>query len=419
MNAVILSIGTELTTGQNLDTNSAWLSAELTRMGVTVIRHVTVDDDLGRITQAVRLALDEAEAGIATGGLGPTADDLTRQALADAIGRPLEENPEAFAQIRDFFERWRRPMHEANFLQAQLPRECTVIHNQWGTAPGIHFRDERSEFFALPGVPNEMKNMFRVSVAPIIAARSGEARMLSATLRCFGMTEAQIGSSLINLMRRDRNPLVGTLASRGIITVSILAQGSTMGEANRLLETDRAEVRRRLGDAVFGEGDDTLESVVGRRLRELGLTLAVAESCTGGLLAKRITDVPGCSDYFIRGYVAYADSAKSELLGVSPALIATHGAVSEEVVRALAAGCRASAQSDYVLALTGIAGPGGGTAEKPVGLVWFALADEKGIETLRVLFGEHLCREDVRDRACSTALNLLRHRLLCKELDSR
>jgi len=412
MNAIILSTGTELTTGQCVDTNSAWLSAALGRFGVRVIRHVTVGDDIQDIRQAMGEALDSTDLVVATGGLGPTADDLTRDALAEAIEQPLEENAEALGQIRAIFERWQRPWHEANRVQAMIPRGCTVIPNPRGTAPGIWYHTASTDLFVLPGVPAEMRAMFAAAVVPVVEKRCGGARTERARLPCFGISEAKLGELIQDLMVRGRNPLVGTTASGGVISVRLVAWGKDEAEAKRLLADDISEVRRRLGSVVFGERDDTLEGVVGQMLLERHLTIATAESCTGGLLAKRLTDVPGSSAYFLRGYVTYANEAKSELLGVPPELIMSKGAVSEEVAAAMATGCRAAAGSDLGVGITGIAGPTGGQPpEKPVGLVYIALADSGGVEVKRILFGEHLVRSEIRDRACKTALNLIRLRL--------
>ncbi len=412
MDSFILSIGSELTGGQSLDTNAAWLAAELTRLGTRVVKHVTVADEIESIRAVVQEALDESDLVITTGGLGPTPDDLTRQALALAINEPLEENAEALAQIRAFFERGQRPMHDANRVQAMFPRGCAVLANQRGTAPGIQHSTGRAELFALPGVPAEMKAMFQQHVAPIVAARTGGARTVTAQLRCFGTSEAKIGEALLEMMRPGRNPQVGTAAAHGIINVRISALGRDEDEAVRLLHADKAEARRLLGRAVFGQGQDTLESAVAELLRGQRLTIATAESCTGGLLAKRLTDIPGSSAYFLRGYVTYANQAKSALLDVSADLLASHGAVSEPVARAMASGCRTKARSDYALAVTGIAGPGGACPpDKPIGLAYLAIADHRGVEVKRVLLGEPLSRDELRDRASSAALNQLRLRL--------
>ena len=264
---------------------------------------------------------------------------------------------------------------------------------------------------ALPGVPSEMKEMFEACVAPRLGQEGGPCT-LSARLHCFGIGEAKVGETLADLMARGRNPLVGTTASQAVITIRILASSEKSPAARALLDADRSEIRRRLGVAVFGEEDDTLHGVLARLLIERRQTIATAESCTGGLLGKLLTDVPGSSAYFVRGYIVYSNQSKSELLQVPGDVIEKQGAVSEEVARLLAANARVAAGSDYALSITGIAGPGGGSAEKPVGLVYIGLATESGVEVRRVLLGDHLSREEIRDRACKTALNMLRIKLL-------
>ncbi len=413
VNAVIISIGTELVTGQCVDTNSAWLSGEISRFATQIVEHVTVGDDADRLERTIRRAVGDADIVIMTGGLGPTADDITRGALAAAIGKPLEENAEALDQIRTLFERWQRPMSDANRVQAMVPRGCEVIPNGRGTAPGIRYRGEQTQVFALPGVPSEMKAMFAAAIEPVISAATGGSATVTARLLCYGIHEAKVGELLADLMDRTRNPLVGTTASEAVISVRVMARSTNPEEARRLLEADLAEIRTRLGRAVFGEGDESLQEVVARLLVQQGKTVATAESCTGGLLAKRFTDIPGSSAYFLRGYVTYSNEAKSSLLQVSPELIDTHGAVSEPVARAMASGCRTLAGTDLAMSITGIAGPDGGNPpDKPVGLVYIGLADLKGVEVRRVLLSDHLNRREIRDRSCKSALNLLRLRLL-------
>lgn len=412
MRAGIVSVGTELVTGQCVDTNSAWLSSRLTERGIAVVEHVTVGDDVSGLDAAVRRIMVTGELLIVTGGLGPTADDITRDGLARALEAPLIESAEAMGQIRAFFERWQRPMPESNRLQALIPRGCEVLPNTRGTAPGILFRRERVLIAALPGVPTEMKAMFEATVAPMLP-KEGGACTRSVRLHCFGISEAKLGETIHDLMRRDRNPLVGTTASQAVLAVRILATAESEARANELLTADEAEVRRRLGTVVYGNEEDTLQSVVVAMLTRSGRTVSTAESCTGGGLAERITEVPGSSVVFPRGFITYSNEAKAEMLGVSAELIAEHGAVSEPVARAMALGCRARAKTDFALAITGIAGPSGGSPpERPVGLAYIALADASECAVQRILFGEHLVRQEIRDRACKTALNMLRLRLV-------
>ena len=415
MQAAIISVGTELATGQVVDTNAAWLAGELTRRGVQVVEHITVADDVERLANVIHRTLHEAaiEFMVVTGGLGPTKDDVTREAIAAAIGQPLEENAEALAQVQDFFKRLRRRMSAVDRVQAMIPRGATILPNRRGTAPGIGWIRDNGYLFALPGVPSEMKAMFVESVLPLLEGVTDKTRTLEARLHCFGIGEAELGERLADLMTRDRNPLIGTTASGAVVTVRILATACDEAEAESKLAADVAEVRRRLGSTVFGDAEDRLQEATARLLVREDKTVAVAESCTGGLLAGSLTDVPGSSAYFLRGYVAYADQAKTDLLGVPEAMIASEGAVSEAVARAMAVGCRDASGADLALSITGIAGPGGGAPPaKPVGLVYIGLVDSTGVQVKRFLLGEHLSRDQVRDRSCKAALNLLRLRLL-------
>jgi nicotinamide-nucleotide amidase len=258
-----------------------------------------------------------------------------------------------------------------------------------------------------------MKAMFRAAILPLVTAETAGSCARTARLLCFGTSEARIGESIADLMVRGRNPLVGTTASEGVISVRIQAVGTDQADAQKLIDADVTTVRERLGDIVFGEDKDSLEAVVGRLLTMRLRTIATAESCTGGLLAKRLTDVPGSSTYFVRGLVAYSNEAKTDLLAVPAPLIETEGAVSDAVARAMAVGCRKAAGSDYAIGITGIAGPTGGSPpEKPVGLVYVALADTARVDSKRLLLGEHLTRAEIRDRSCKVALNLLRLDLL-------
>ena len=412
VNAAIISVGTELVTGQTLDTNAAWLAGQLTRLGIAVREHVTVGDVVVDLGETLRRTFARADVVIVTGGLGPTKDDLTREAIAAATDSALELDAGALAQIEVFFARWQRPMHEANRIQAMIPRGCRFLPNPRGTAPGIGRVGHGALLFALPGVPAEMTAMFAECVEPELRQRAGGAAVETAGLRCFGVSEARLGEALADLMARGRNPDVGTTASGAVLTVRIIGSAGSAVEAKRLVLADGTEVRRRLGPVVFGVGEDTLQDAVARLLTEQRKTVSVAESCTGGMLGQCLTDVPGSSAYFLAGFVAYADRAKTKLLGVPPELIRAHGAVSEEVAASMASACRDAAGTDVALSITGIAGPGGSTHEKPVGLVYIGLADSAAVAVRRLAFGEHLTREEVRDRSCKVALNLLRLRLM-------
>lgn len=405
MNAVILSLGDELMTGATVDTHSAWLSRRLLDVGVTVVRHVTVGDDPERIRQAILSAAAEAEVVIATGGLGPTVDDLSRQGLAAAMGVPLREDGRSYQRISAFFAKINRPMTPSNRVQASVPEGAEALDNECGTAPGLAGRVGHARVFILPGPPHEMTDMFERQVLPRLDVSGCVVRR---ALHTFGAGESAVGERIADLMARGRRPMVGTTVSGGVISVRIVAEGATPREARALADRDACEVRRRLGEIIFGQDDETLPSVVGAALAEAGATLAVAESCTGGMLGELITTVPGSSRYFLGGVVAYANGVKQRQLGVPGEVLSAHGAVSEPVASAMARGAHERLGADWGVAITGIAGPEGGSPEKPVGLIFIAV-DGPGLKSpavYRYLFpGE---RGFVRRRTCLAALNHLR-----------
>ncbi len=409
MNAHLLSIGNELTLGQTVDTNAAWLAQRLAAVGVLCTRHVTVADERAEITREILEAAKSADLLLVTGGLGPTPDDLTREALADAMGVELEFHPECMSQIEAFFTARKRPMHPQNRQQAMCPRGATPLDNPHGTAPGVRGRVGKCDVFLMPGVPREMKPMFETHVLPTLP---GGAAIVQRTIKTFGMPEAEVGEKIADLMARGRNPTVGTSAADLIISIRINAHGATVEEATRLADADAAVVRERLGIVVFGEEDDSVQDAVGRLLIAQKKTVATAESCTGGLIAKRLTDVSGSSAYLIQAFVTYANSAKERLLEIPPALIAEHGAVSAAVAEAMAANGRRISGTDYALSATGVAGPTGGTADKPVGLVYVGLATASKAVVKELRFGENLSRDEIRDRTAKAALNLLRLELI-------
>jgi nicotinamide-nucleotide amidase len=419
MKAAILSIGDELVLGQTVDTNSAWLSQQLAAIGIDVSAHITVGDDQSAIQQAITgVAADfRPDFLIVTGGLGPTLDDLTRQAVAAALNVPLEMNETALNQITEYFASRKRPMAQINRVQAMLPHGATMMENKNGTAPGIDaiFKtgDHACRIFCMPGVPSEMKLMFERSVLPVLKSAGGGAVILSRTLHTFGVGESIIGEKIARLMDRSRNPSVGTTVSGYGVSLRINARFPDEQTAKRELEKTDRECRAILGDLIYGQDDQTLQGVVGdllMRSADRPRTVAVAESLTGGLLGKMLTDIPGSSRYFQSGWITYSDEAKSQLLGVDPKLFAQYGAVSEPVVLAMSAAARRLASADFALALSGIAGPDGGTAEKPIGTVCIALDDPSGGAARTFLFmGDRFA---IRDRSAKTALSLLRYRLL-------
>jgi len=408
MKAVIIAVGDELLAGQTVDTNSAWLADRLGPRGVGTVRHVTVGDDAGAVAAAVAAAAAEADLVLVTGGLGPTPDDLSREALAAAMGAPLREDPRQVRRIAGFFAARDRQMKPSNRSQALVPAGAEAVDNDCGTAPGLRARLADAEVVVLPGPPHEMRAMFERAVLPRLPAGPAIARRV---LRTFGAGESDVAERIADLMARGRDPSVGTTAGAGVVAVRIAASGETADAAEAAADATADEARRRLGGLVFGDGERTLAAVVGDRLRADGRTLAVAESCTGGMLGGMLTDAAGASDYFLGGVVAYADAAKTSLLGVDAGLIARRGAVSDPVATAMAEGVRDRLGADWGVGITGIAGPTGGSAEKPVGLVFIALAGPApdAPTTHRHVFPGD--RDTIRRRAALAALDHLRHAL--------
>ena len=420
MNAIILSIGDELVLGQTVDTNSAWISRQLAAVGCGVVAHTTVGDDQRAIEQAMLESVGRCDVLIISGGIGPTEDDLTRQALAAVMNVPLELREPWLMRLKEYFQKLGRPMPNANSIQAMIPRGAKLIENTTGTAAGIDANyvsgDQKTvcRVFVMPGVPKEMRAMFERDVLPHVREASGGGVILSRTLHTFGIGESAVAEKLGPLMMRQRNPSVGTTVAGGIVSLRINARYGSRDEAAAQLDQTVAACREALGDLVFGQDEQALQTQVGEMLRERGLWVATAESCTGGWLAKMLTDVPGSSRYFSFGWVTYGNDAKQSLLDVSPALLNQHGAVSEEVVTAMARSALRHSAADYALAISGIAGPDGGTPEKPVGTVCIALAKDEGTIARKFTFPGD--RDFIRDRSAKMALTMLRFQLLGKQM---
>ncbi len=405
MKCAILSIGSELMEGRIADTNAAWLSERLTELGFEVARHIAVGDRRADILTALRDLEKVASVTIVTGGLGPTPDDPTREVFAQFSGCALLERPEAVRSIRELFARRGIVPPDSNFVQALIPEGADYLHNPTGTAPGFALNHGGCRFFTLPGVPSEMKVMFNESVGPALRALSDRV-ILVRSLHTLGMSEALIGELLAEMMAEGHSPAVATQASEGMITVRITADEATEATAREKLAATEREIRAKLGEVVYAADGLTLGWAVAELLEKRALTLAVAESCTGGEIAARLTDVPGISRFFLEGAVTYSNASKTARLGVPADLIQRHGAVSAETAEAMAAGMRRSFGADVALSATGIAGPAGGSKEKPVGLVYIGIADASGTRSERVMaFGT---REQIKVRAAKRALNILR-----------
>lgn len=411
MNVSTLSIGDELMFGEVIDTNAATIAARLYACGLKVTRHLTVGDTEADIAAAIQSLAAASDAVIITGGLGPTVDDITARAAARATGDRLVLNDEALAHLRGFAGKLGGPLHPQNERQALLPAAATIIPNPTGTACGFILTRGGCSLFFLPGVPGEMTRMLDETVIPALQHHLGGERCLrTGVLKVFGPSEAEVDALLSGLA----DPGAGVTLAYGVafpeIFVKIRAEGESAEAVAEVLTSIRAQARQKLAGFVYAEDDETMDSVVAGLFRQNAVTLSLAESCTGGLVAKRITDVPGSSAYFLAGAVTYANTAKSGVLGVSPQLLAEKGAVSAEVATAMAQGVRRLSGSDIALAVTGIAGPEGGTPDKPVGTVYIALATRAGCQTK--LFHFHGAREEIRAITAFMAMDWLRTYLL-------
>ncbi len=412
VSSAILSVGDELILGQMLDTNAKWLADQLARFGIPPVEFATVPDDLAAQSGALRRLAQRADVVVCSGGLGPTADDLTRRALSDACGDALVEDPIAMAAIEAFFGASGRAMPAINRVQALRPSRGISLPNQVGTAPGLLARVPREgggegDVFCLPGPPSELIPMFRAHVAPRLRPPPGRTVRMR-ELHTVGLGESDLATRLGALMDRTRSPLVGTTASRSIVSCRIRYDGPLAPEqAERLLDDTEAKVRAAAGEYVFAVGERTLAGAVVAALASAGKTVVAVESCTGGMLMSMLTDVPGASAVVRGGWVTYDNALKTGLVGVPRAVVAPGGpgAVSREAAIAMAVGGRGRSGADLCVAITGIAGPEGGTREKPVGTVWIALASQGGADARRLaLIGE---RADVRSWSAHAGLAML------------
>ncbi|MFM8259547.1 MAG: competence/damage-inducible protein A [Vulcanococcus sp.] len=421
MSAEILCVGTELLLGNITNGNARWLAEQLAVLGIPHHRQGVVGDNRERLIAMVREAAGRCRVLITTGGLGPTPDDLTTEAIAAAFGAELEERPEIWAAIQARISARGRPVAASNRRQALLPPAAAVLPNPTGTAPGIIWTPDPAGLpfpiqpgftvLTFPGVPSEMQAMWRATAAPWLqAAGLAEGVLASRMLRFWGVAESTLAEQMADLLEGS-NPTVAPYAGAGEVKLRLTARAATAAEAQALLLPVEAEIRRRAPEACFGADDDSLAAVVLARLRACGHTLAVAESCTGGGLGAALAAVPGASDVFLGGVIAYANAVKQGLLGVPAALLEAHGAVSDPVAQAMAEGARRSTGATWALAITGIAGPGGGSAEKPVGLVHIAVAGPDGCSSEGLRLGSSRGRCWIQTLSAGEALNRLRQRL--------
>jgi nicotinamide-nucleotide amidase len=413
MTAEILCIGTELLLGNITNGNARWIAEQLAALGVPHHRQLVVGDNRERLIAELQAAAGRCRVLITTGGLGPTPDDLTTEAIAAAFGTPLVEHPQVWAEIQARLAARGRPCAASNRRQAYLPEGAELLPNPTGTAPGMIW-SPRPGFTILtfPGVPSEMRAMWQATAAPWLqAAGLAEGVFASRMLRFWGVGESNLAEQVADLLE-GANPTVAPYAGAGEVKLRITARAHSTAEAEALLAPVEAEIRARAGNACFGADDDSLAAVVLELLRQRGQTLALAESCTGGGLGAALAGVPGASDVWLGGVIAYANGVKQGLLGVPAELLQAHGAVSDPVAQAMAEGARRATGADWALAITGVAGPGGGSDAKPVGLVHLAVAGPDGCSSEGVRFGASRGREWIQTLAAGEALNRLRLRLL-------
>lgn len=409
MKAEIIAIGSELVSGQSLDTNSQWLSKALGDLGIPVHFHTSLGDDLAENVAVFRVAIGRADLILTSGGLGPTQDDLTREALAAVAGVGLVEDASSLEAIRALFARRNRVMSERNRVQALFPDGAGPIPNAVGTAPGIAMKVDGSLFACLPGVPNEMRRMFDDQVVPLLR-REGLAarRIVHRKINLFGKGESEVEAEALDLTARGRVPEVGITASDATIAFRIAAEADTEEEARSLIEPTAALIYERFGDLIVGEGADDVVEAMARELSRAGLSIATAESCTGGLVARMITSVPGVSAHFPGGLVTYSARSKVDLLGVPAAMIEAHGAVSPEVAAEMARRVRERFRADLGLAVTGIAGPETDSPDHPIGLVYLGLATADEVRTRKLELGPEQPRDVIQRRAAKQAINWAR-----------
>lgn len=408
MRAELIMIGTELLLGEVVDTNASFLAQRLAKLGVDLYYKSTVGDNLKRSKSVLETALKRSDVVIISGGLGPTDDDLTRELVSLVAGRPLVEDEQALEEIISWFklrygDTVQIPAH--NRKQASFPQGSKILANSVGTAPGFWLEVGGNIVVALPGVPGELKTMFIDCVEPLLGSKSDGLRLFSKNLNFVGLGESRLEEILQDLLLEQTNPTLALYAVGGKVRLRITAKAPSETKAQSLIEPLVASIHERTRGYLYGFDDQTLEQVIGLQLNHTKQTLATAESCTGGLVSHLITNVPGCSEYFLRGYVVYSNEAKQEDLGVPKDIVDQYGAVSAETARAMAEGVRTKSGSDFGLALTGIAGPSGGSAEKPVGLVYISLATPGDTIVQRHLWRG--CREQIKHRSALAALQLL------------
>lgn len=411
MKAAIITIGDELLIGQTIDTNSAWMGAELSKSGFDVFRIVSIHDRKEDIIYSLNELSGKCDVVLITGGLGPTSDDITKQTLCEFFNTHLIVDEDVLKMVEEMMKRRNFSMNENNRRQAEVPEICRVLKNESGTAPGMWFEKDGTIFISMPGVPNEMKYLMTKYVLPELNSRFTSQVIIHRNIMTYGIFEAKLAEILTDFEAAlPSNIKLAYLPASGVIKLRLTGTGAEEKPLAEMINMQVKNLYRVIPEAIYGENEESLEMTIGRLLREKNYTVSTAESCTGGEIAHLITSVSGSSDYYKGSVVAYSNSIKTELLGVNEKLLNKHGAASEEVVCEMAAGARKRLDTDYALATSGIAGPGGGTESKPVGLVWIAVASEKGIVAEKRVFG--IDRIMNIKRFSLAALNLLRKQII-------
>lgn len=411
MNAEILAVGTELLLGNIVNTNAQYLANGFAELGINVLHQTVVGDNEERLIDALKLAFSRSDIVITTGGLGPTGDDITRETIAKVLKRPLVRDEHSMDVIRNYFARTGRKMGPSNEKQAMLPEGCTVLQNDWGTAPGCVVEQDGKSIIMLPGPPREMGPLFDKRVRPYLQKFSNSV-IASINLREFGIPESTVQELLDDLMEGS-SPTLSPYAKEGEVQLRVTAKAATAEKALAICRPVAEEVKKRLGHAYYGENVESLQQVVVQALAEKKKKIALAESCTGGMTAGRLTEIPGSSEVFECGVVSYANRVKHALLDVREETLEQYGAVSEQTAAEMAEGIRVRADADFGVGITGIAGPGGGTQEKPVGLVYVAVSDGKDCYVHRLLLGHTGSeRAHIRYLSSSSALDMARRLIL-------
>jgi len=406
MRAEIITIGDEIIQGEILDSNSAYIGDRLSGLGIEVAFKTSVGDDLKRITEAIKLSLERVDLVIATGGLGPTNDDLTKKGIVKAFKRNLVFHEDILKKVEEGFKKRGIEMPKINQNQALLPQGAKALSNQYGSAPGIFIQEGKRLFFALPGVPLEMKTIFENEILPFLKSKSSKKFTLQKVLRTTGIVESAIYEKIEPILKFKSPVKIGFLPGFSGVDLKLRIISESDDLAHKIILEIEQKVREILNEYIYGIDQETLEEVLGKLLQNKKKTISVAESCTGGLIGAKFTNVSGSSNYFINGVITYSNEAKIELLKIPKEIIEKYGAVSEQVAILMAEGVKKISNTDYGLSATGIAGPTGGTEEKPVGLVYIGLAHENDSFAKKFVFGGD--RQAVRERTAQAALNLVR-----------